>query len=228
MTAASRSATIVVIEDDRSIAELLELYLRRAGHVVHVAESGERGLDLIRVRRPDVVILDVGLPGLDGLEVCRRIRASDDGVSVIFLTARREEVDRILGLELGADDYVTKPFSPGEIVARVRARLRRRAGGAASAVTAVEVGNVVVDTGRREATVDGEVVALATREFDLLRVLCENRGLALTRRQILDAAWGTEWVGDERTVDVHVAQLRRKLGDSFPLSTVWGIGYRLD
>ncbi len=195
---------------------------------MHVAESGERGLDLVRVRRPDVVILDVGLPGMDGLEVCRRIRASDDGVSVIFLTARREEVDRILGLELGADDYVTKPFSPGEIVARVRARLRRRAGGAASAVTAVEVGNVVVDTGRREATVDGEVVALATREFDLLRVLCENRGLALTRRQILDAAWGTEWVGDERTVDVHVAQLRRKLGDSFPLSTVWGIGYRLD
>lgn len=228
MTAASRSATIVVIEDDRSIAELLELYLRRAGHFVHVAESGERGLDLIRVRRPDVVILDVGLPGMDGLEVCRRIRASDDGVSVIFLTARREEVDRIVGLELGADDYVTKPFSPGEMVARVRARLRRRAGGAASAATAVEVGNVVVDTGRREATVEGEAVALATREFDLLRVLCDNRGLALTRRQILDAAWGTEWVGDERTVDVHVAQLRRKLGDSFPLSTVWGIGYRLD
>ena len=128
MPVASGSDTIVVVEDDPSIAGLLELYLRRAGYVVHVAADGEGGLDVIRARRPAVVILDIVLPGMDGLEVCRRIRASDEAVAVIFLTARREEIDRILGLELGADDYVTKPFSPGEMVARVRARLRRQAG----------------------------------------------------------------------------------------------------
>jgi DNA-binding response OmpR family regulator len=228
MPVASGSDTIVVVEDDPSIAGLLELYLRRAGYVVHVAADGEGGLDVIRARRPAVVILDIGLPGMDGLEVCRRIRASDEAVAVIFLTARREEIDRILGLELGADDYVTKPFSPGEMVARVRARLRRQAGGATTSVAVVEVGNVVVDLGRREVKLDGGVVPLATREYELLRILCDNRGLALTRRQILDSAWGTGWVGDERTVDVHVAQLRSKLGNRFPLSTVWGIGYRLD
>ncbi len=176
-----------------------------------------------------MVILDVGLPGIDGLEVCRRIRARDAAVAVIFLTARDDEVDRVLGLEMGADDYVTKPFSPREMVARVKARLRRNDAAAAPAeATVLAVDGMEVDLGRHEVRVGGTPVPLATQEFDLLAHLCANRGLALTRRQILDGAWGEDWVGDERTVDVHVRQLRRKLGDALTLTTVWGVGYRLD
>ena len=218
----------MVVEDDPSIADLLDLYLRREGHRVYLAADGEAGLDLIRLHRPAVVILDVGLPGIDGLEVCRRLRATDPAVAIIFLTARDEEVDRVLGLELGADDYVTKPFSPREMVARVKAQLRRADAGAAEPPSVISVGDVEVDLGRHEVRRAGEPVMLATQEFDLLAHLCRNRGLALSRRQILDGAWGDSWVGDERTVDVHVRQLRRKLGDDLPLTTVWGVGYRLD
>ncbi|HPG13132.1 MAG TPA: response regulator transcription factor [Microthrixaceae bacterium] len=224
-------ATIVAVEDDPAIADLLDMYLRREDHRVYLAADGERGLELIAAHRPDVVILDVGLPGIDGLEVCRRIRASDAAVSVVFLTARDDEIDRVLGLEMGADDYVTKPFSPRELVARVRAQLRRAAATAAATTVApavIEVGSVEVDLGRHEARRDGEPVGLTTQEFELLAFLGANRGLALSRRQILDGAWGDGWIGDERTVDVHVGQLRRKLGDDLPLVTVWGVGYRLD
>jgi len=169
------------------------------------------------------------LPGIDGIEVCRRLRAAESDVGIIMLTARDGEIDRVLGLEMGADDYVTKPFSPREMVARVRAILRRSDGAArTSAPTAFQAGDVTVDVGRREASVAGEPVALAAREFDLLVHLCGNRGLALSRRQLLDGVWGDGWIGDERTVDVHVRQLRKKLGDGFPLTTVWGLGYRLD
>ncbi len=221
----------MAVEDDPAIADLLDMYLRREDHRVYLAADGERGLELIAAHRPDVVILDVGLPGIDGLEVCRRIRASDAGVSVVFLTARDDEIDRVLGLEMGADDYVTKPFSPRELVARVRAQLRRAAATAAATTVApavIEVGSVEVDLGRHEARRDGEPVGLTTQEFELLAFLGANRGLALSRRQILDGAWGDGWIGDERTVDVHVGQLRRKLGDDLPLVTVWGVGYRLD
>jgi len=221
----------VAVEDDPAIADLLDMYLRREDHRVYLAADGERGLELIAAHRPDVVILDVGLPGIDGLEVCRRIRASDAAVSVVFLTARDDEIDRVLGLEMGADDYVTKPFSPRELVARVRAQLRRAAATAAATTVApavIEVGSVEVDLGRHEARRDGEPVGLTTQEFELLAFLGANRGLALSRRQILDGAWGDGWIGDERTVDVHVGQLRRKLGDDLPLVTVWGVGYRLD
>jgi len=220
----------VAVEDDPAIADLLDMYLRREDHRVYLAADGERGLELIAAHRPDVVILDVGLPGIDGLEVCRRIRASDAAVSVVFLTARDDEIDRVLGLEMGADDYVTKPFSPRELVARVRAQLRRAAATAATpaAPSVIEVGSVEVDLGRHEARRDGEPVGLTTQEFELLAFLGANRGLALSRRQILDGAWGDGWIGDERTVDVHVGQLRRKLGDDLPLVTVWGVGYRLD
>ena len=175
-----------------------------------------------------MVILDVGLPGgLDGLDVCRRLRANDrtSAVPVLMLTARDGEIDRVLGLELGADDYVTKPFSPRELVARVKAILRRSDGPKPPAK--LTVGGVEVDTARREAKVNGEVVALATREFDLLQYFVENAGIALSRRQLLDGVWGPGWYGDERTVDVHVRQLRKKLGDALPLATVWGVGYRL-
>ena len=220
----------MAVEDDPAIADLLDMYLRREDHRVYLAADGERGLELIAAHRPDVVILDVGLPGIDGLEVCRRIRASDAAVSVVFLTARDDEIDRVLGLEMGADDYVTKPFSPRELVARVRAQLRRAAATAATpaAPSVIEVGSVEVDLGRHEARRDGEPVGLTTQEFELLAFLGANRGLALSRRQILDGAWGDGWIGDERTVDVHVGQLRRKLGDDLPLVTVWGVGYRLD
>ena len=223
----------MVVEDDPAIADLLDLYLRREGHRVYLAGDGPTGLELIGSHRPEVVIMDVGLPGadggtgMDGLAVCRHIRRSDASVAIIFLTARDDEVDRVLGLELGADDYVTKPFSPREMVARVKAQLRRAGVGVADPPTVTTVGGVEVDLGRHEVRVAGTPVELATQEFELLALLCANRGLALTRRQILDGAWGEGWVGDERTVDVHVRQLRRKLGDELPLATVWGIGYRL-
>ena len=222
-------STIVLIEDDPNIADLVDLYLRNDGYRVYQANSGEAGLELVAVRHPKLVILDVGLPGaLDGLGVCRELRAHSD-VPIIMLTARDDEIDRVLGLEMGADDYVTKPFSPRELVARVKAILRRADGPSREqAPTVLIAGDVEVDLGRREARAAGTVVALAAREFDLLAYLAENRGLALSRRQLLDGVWGVDWVGDERTVDVHVRQLRKKLGEGFPLSTVWGVGYRLD
>ena len=219
--------TVVVVEDDQNIADLVELYLREEGFRVVQAHDGDRGLEAVRQQRPRLVVLDVGLPGaLDGLSVCRTLRSQTD-VPVLMLTARDGEIDRVLGLEMGADDYVTKPFSPRELVARVRAILRRAEGPPRERPDIVQVGGVEIDAGRREARVDGEVVPLATREFDLLKFLADNAGLALTRQQILDGAWGHGWYGDERTVDVHVRQLRKKLGESLPLATVWGVGYRL-
>ena len=220
---------IVLVEDDPNIADLVDMYLRQDGYRVYQAADGEKGLQLVKDRSPRLVILDVGLPGgLDGLGVCRELRAHSD-VPIIMLTARDGEIDRVLGLEMGADDYVTKPFSPRELVARVKAILRRADGPTRDQAPAVLIaGEVEVDLGRREARAAGTVVALAAREFDLLAYLAENRGLALSRRQLLDGVWGVDWVGDERTVDVHVRQLRKKLGDGFPLSTVWGVGYRLD
>ena len=220
---------VVLVEDDAHIADLVSLYLDQSGFRVYRADNGTDGLRVIAERHPKLVILDVGLPGdIDGLEVCRRLRATTD-VPVIMLTARDGEIDRVLGLELGADDYVTKPFSPRELVARVKAILRRAEGPSRRAAPAVlEAGDVEVDLGRAEARVGGAVVALTTREFALLHYLAENKGLALSRRQLLDGAWGADWYGDERTVDVHVRQLRKKLGDGFPLATVRGIGYRLE
>jgi DNA-binding response OmpR family regulator len=226
---ASDEVSVVVIEDDPHISDLVAMYLRRDGFRVVQAGDAERGLAAIGRESPRLVIVDLGLPGeLDGLDVCRQLAAATPPVPLLILSARDDEVDRILGLELGADDYVTKPFSARELVARVHAILRRtstHAGGQAPPV--VEFANVAVDTGRREARRDGEVVALATREFDLLAFLVENQGLALSRRQLLDGVWGPDWYGDERTVDVHVRQLRKKLGTDLPLATVWGVGYRL-
>jgi DNA-binding response OmpR family regulator len=221
------AGTIVLVEDDQHIADLVELYLREEGFRVIQARDGQRGLDAVRDQDPRLVILDVGLPGtIDGLEVCRRLRAKDN-LPVLMLTARDGEVDRVLGLELGADDYVTKPFSPRELVARVKAILRRTEGPPRDRPDVMLVGDVEVDSARREARVGGDVVPLATREFELLRFLADNAGLALTRQQLLDGVWGSGWYGDERTVDVHVRQLRKKLGAQLPLATVWGVGYRL-
>ena len=219
------NGTVVVVEDDPHIADLVDLYLRREGYRVLLAVDGEKGLEIFKQADPWIVILDVGLPGTrDGFDVCREIRARST-VPVLFLTARDDEVDRILGLELGADDYLVKPFSPRELVARVRAILRRtREGPAPQEVLTID--ELEVDVRRREARRAGEVVALTTREFDLLAFLANNAGLALSRQQLLDGVWGSDWYGDERTVDVHVAQLRKKLGSDLPLVTVWGVGYR--
>jgi len=221
---------VLVVEDDPNIADLVELYLRRDGFRPYQAGTGERAMEVISERRPKLILLDVGLPGeLDGLDVCRLVRSESD-VPIIFLTARDDEIDRVLGLELGADDYVTKPFSPRELMARVKAILRRTEGSAdRDRPPIIELPDgIIIDVGRREASLQGEPVALATREFDLLRHLAEHRGLALSRRQLLDGVWGIDWIGDDRTVDVHVRQLRKKLGNGLRLETVWGVGYRLD
>ncbi|HWE53919.1 MAG TPA: response regulator transcription factor [Acidimicrobiales bacterium] len=220
------AGTIVVVEDDPNIADLIDMYLRRDGHRVISVGQGRAGLDAVEREKPRLVILDIGLPGgMDGFEVCRRIRAAST-VPVLILTARDEEIDRVLGFELGADDYVTKPFSPRELSARVKAILRR-ADAPSPASTVITIGPVVIDLGRREARSSGAVVSLATREFDLLAFLARNRGLALSRQQLLDGVWGADWYGDERTVDVHVGQLRKKFGPGLELATVWGVGYRL-
>jgi DNA-binding response OmpR family regulator len=217
--------TVLVVDDEANIADLIELYLAREGYRVVKADRGEAGLRAVAEHRPRLVVLDVGLPDIDGLEVCRRLRQTST-IPVIFLTARDSEVDRVLGLELGADDYVTKPFSPAELVARVKAVLRRtdQVGGA----EVIAIGDTAVDLGRREIRVRGEVVAFTTKEFELLQFLAERPGLALSRQQILDGVWGYDWFGDSRTVDVHVAQIRKKLGAAVQIDTVRGVGYRLE
>jgi DNA-binding response OmpR family regulator len=223
----SQRPWILLVEDDRDLGEGLRDALEIEGYRVRQAMDGRAGLKDALSGEFALVILDVMLPRLSGFDVLKEMRRRRPGQPVIMLTARGEEIDKVRGLTGGADDYVTKPFSPRELVARVKAILRRADGPARSTPTVIAVGEVEVDTGRREARLRGEPVALAAREFDLLQYLCENQGLALSRRQLLDGVWGTDWVGDDRTVDVHVRQLRKKLGDALPLDTVWGVGYRL-
>ena len=217
---------VLLIEDEEEIADLLRMAFDREGlRLVH-ATSGEDGLALLDTYDPRVVLLDVGLPGIDGFEVCRRIRKDSD-VPVIMLTARDTEIDTIVGLEIGADDYVTKPFSVRELLARVTAVLRRSEEGPA-ARRVVESGGFRIDGGRREVTTpDGGVIRPTAREFDLLWYLAEHGGLALSRGQILEAVWGYDYFGETRTVDVHIRQLRKKL-DGIPIETVWGVGYRFE
>jgi len=217
--------TIVVVEDEANIADLVGMYLEREGFRVLKTATGDAGLEAFQTHRPRLVVLDVGLPDIDGLEVCKRIRRTSQ-VPVIFLTARDGEVDRVLGLELGADDYLTKPFSPAELVARVKAVLRRTDGAPTPEV--VQAGRVAIDVGRREVRVDDEPVEFTTKEFELLRFLAERPRLALSRQQILDGVWGHDWFGDARTVDVHIAQVRKKVGDAVTITTVRGVGYRLE
>ena len=222
---------ILVVDDEPNIIELTRLYLEREGYQVITAADGLSALELIREQRPALVVLDVMLPGLDGFEVCRRVRANDDRTAIVMLTARDDDIDKIVGLELGADDYLTKPFNPRELVARVKA-IFRRANPANPAVTVpggqIRVGDLIVDPDRREVQAGGEQVELRTQEFDLLLVLVQNQGKVLTREKLLDLAWGFDFAGQTRTVDVHVAQIRRKLAASqVRIETVTGMGYKL-
>jgi len=225
-------ATILVVDDEPHILDLLRGYLERDGYKVHVAGHGEAGLQLARDLSPDLVILDVMLPGLDGIEVCRQLRQFSDAY-VLMLTARAEEIDRVVGLEVGADDYVTKPFSPREVVARVRAMLRRPRHQANSLANgehgAQHLGDLVIDRDRHRVTRNEKEVPLTAREFELLTMLADQPGRVFTRAQILDHIWSSEFY-DEHVVEVHVANLRHKLGDdsSAPryVETVRGAGYR--
>src|SRR4051794_9337200 len=219
--------TVLVVEDESSIASFVALYLKNAGYAVRTAATGADALAQAEAERPDLIVLDLMLPDVDGIEVCRRIRKDSD-VPILMLTARDEDVDKIIGLEVGADDYLTKPFNPRELVARVKSILRRSVPERRESETKqIKHGDVEIDVGRREVLVSGTEVQLAPKEFDLLWELLDHRGLVLTRDQLLERVWGYTFAGDTRTVDVHVRQLRRKLGEASPIVTVWGVGYKV-
>ena len=219
--------SILVVEDEPSIASFVGMYLEKAGFAVRKAETGAGAIEQADAEAPSLVILDLMLPDLDGIEVCRRIRQRSD-VPILMLTARDDDIDKIIGLEVGADDYLTKPFNPGELVARVKSVLRRANPERRELQSAsLQHGELKIDAGRREVTVAGEEIQLAPKEFDLLWELLDHRGLVLTRDQLLERVWGYTFAGDTRTVDVHVRQLRRKLGDASPIVTVWGVGYKV-
>ncbi|HET7011388.1 MAG TPA: response regulator transcription factor [Anaerolineales bacterium] len=220
--------TVLVVDDETNIVELTRLYLEREGFVVESASDGAAALERVQSRPPALMVLDLMLPVVDGFEVCRRVRAASD-LPIIMLTARDDDVDKIVGLELGADDYLTKPFNPRELVARVKAILRRADRSPRPEGKPIHIGDVIVDPARREVTVAGQAVELRAKEFDLLRTLAENRGLVLTREQLLNLAWGYDFYGQTRTVDVHVAHLRRRLAASrsVKIETVTGVGYKL-
>ena len=229
--AADRPVRVVVVDDEPPIVDLVVGYLEREGWSVTTAGDGPSALAAARALEPDAVILDLMLPGLDGLEVCRQLRTFSDAY-VLMLTARSEEIDRIVGLTVGADDYLTKPFSPRELVARVKALLRRpRSSGAASAGPGVPAHGLRIDEGRRSVAVDGREVELTVIEFDLLAALAREPGIVLPRPRIFAAVWGDDDFADDHLVDVHVANIRRKLGDDAAsprfIETVRGVGYRL-
>ena len=225
MSAAAPS--ILVVEDEGSIASFVSLYLKNAGYTVRTAASGTEALSNVAAQMPNLIVLDLMLPDIDGIEVCKRIRQRSD-VPILMLTARDEDVDKIIGLEVGADDYLTKPFHPRELVARVKSVLRRATPERRERESeTIDHGDLHIDAGRREVRVGDEEVQLAPKEFDLLWELLDHRGLVLTRDQLLERVWGYTFAGDTRTVDVHVRQLRRKLGDASPIVTVWGVGYKV-
>jgi DNA-binding response OmpR family regulator len=219
--------TILVVEDETSIASFVSAYLRNAGYGVRAASSAKAALVELASEIPSLIVLDLNLPDGDGVELCRRIRKSSD-VPILMLTARDEDVDKIIGLEVGADDYMTKPFNPRELVARVKSVLRRASPERRRSETEeLRHGDLVINSGKREVYVGDDEIRLAPKEFDLLWELLDHRGIVLTRDQLLERVWGYTFAGDTRTVDVHVRQIRRKLGDASPIVTVWGVGYKV-
>ena len=223
-----RPTRILIVDDEPSIIELLTAYLDKEGYEVSAAQDGPSAVELARTIEPDIVVLDIMLPGLDGIEVLRELRRESD-VYVILLTAKTEEMDKIIGLSVGADDYVTKPFSPREVVARIKAALRRlRALPNAADTSVLAFSHLRIDLGRRQVWFDGEPVDLTSTEFDLLKTLAENRRLVLTRSQLIEKVWGYDFYGEERVVDVHLGHIRQKLGRNHGIVTVRGVGYRLE
>jgi DNA-binding response OmpR family regulator len=227
------NGTILVVDDELNILELARMYLEQDGYAVISAQDGQTALDRIEGDAPDLVVLDLMLPEVDGWEVCKRTRAQSD-VPILMLTARDDDVDKIVGLELGADDYMTKPFNPRELVARVRAILRRTGGrpspDGVDAGEPIRVGNVTINPASRVAKAGDATLELRAKEFDLLQTLAEHEGKVLSREQLLSLVWGFDFYGQTRTVDVHVAHLRAKLdeaGAAVVIETVWGIGYKL-
>jgi DNA-binding response OmpR family regulator len=218
---------VLVVEDEAAIADVIRLNLAKAGYGVQIERSGDAGLAAVRSLRPAAVVLDVGLPGMDGIDVCRALRSEGDWTPVLFVTARDDEVDRVVGLELGADDYITKPFSPRELVARVTSVLRRTRA-AADPARPMQLGELSVDTVRHRAFVDGAEITLTATEFDLLAYLMRRPGWVFSRDQLLSEVWGYSSPAGTRTVDVHIAQLRAKLGPASPIRTVRGVGYSVD
>ncbi|MFQ5826840.1 MAG: response regulator transcription factor [Dehalococcoidia bacterium] len=218
--------TILVVDDEPNIVELARLYLEQEGYRVEAANSGSDALSKLGLVQPALVVLDLMLPDIDGFEVCRQIRKKSD-IPLLMLTARKEDIDKIVGLELGADDYLTKPFNPRELVARVKAILRRYQAGL-SPGKAIEVGNLRIDPSRHEATVDGQPLTLRSKEFALLATLAQNLGMVLSREQLLELVWGFDYYGETRTVDVHINHLREKMaGASALIETVRGTGYKM-
>jgi DNA-binding response OmpR family regulator len=223
----AQNHSILIVEDEPSIASFVAMYLKRAGFAVRVAVTGEDAIEQAAAEAPSLIVLDLMLPDLDGIDVCRRVRQRSD-VPMLMLTARDDDIDKIIGLEVGADDYLTKPFNPGELVARVKSILRRASPERRELESAyLEHGDLSIDAGRREVTVGDEEIQLAPKEFDLLWELLDHQGLVLNRDQLLERVWGYTFAGDTRTVDVHVRQLRRKLGNASPIVTVWGVGYKV-
>jgi len=219
--------TVLVVEDETSIASFVAAYLKNAGYAVRTASTAQGALTELASEPPALIVLDLNLPDGDGVELCRHIRKSSD-VPILMLTARDEDVDKIIGLEVGADDYMTKPFNPRELVARVKSVLRRAAPERRRNESAeLRHGELVINAGKREVYVGDDEIRLAPKEFDLLWELLDHRGIVLTRDQLLERVWGYTFAGDTRTVDVHVRQIRRKLGDASPIVTVWGVGYKV-
>ena len=217
---------ILIVDDEPNIIQLEKMYLERDGYKVIAASDGRMALEIIKSQEPDLVVLDVMLPIIDGFEVCRRLRSSGHPIPIIMVTARDDDIDKILGLELGADDYLTKPFNPRELVARVRAVLRR--GVANEHQKQIKIGDILINLAGREVMIQGKPITLRTQEFEVLLVLAENEGIVLTREQLLRKAWGYDFYGQTRTVDVHIAQLRQKIAPSqVKIETVTGIGYKL-
>ena len=219
---------ILVVDDERHIIELIQLYLAREGFAIETANTGDEAIEKFRSRQPDMVLLDLMLPDQDGFEVCKKIRAIRPDARIVMLTARDDDVDRIVGLELGADKYLTKPFNPRVLLAEIRALLRTSQSEAAPGDEVIRVGDVVIDADRREVTVAGKGVDMRAKEFDLLTAFAKNVGKVLDRAKLLDTVWGYEYFGDTRTIDVHVTWLRDKLaGSTAQIQTVWGVGYKL-
>jgi len=220
--------TILLVDDEPSIVSLAKMYLEREGFRVESAGDGLLALETVERLRPALVVLDIMLPGADGFEVCRRLRGAGNQVPIIMLTARDEDIDKILGLELGADDYLTKPFNPRELVARVKAILRRIDRPAAPDAAPLRIADLTIDPARREVSLNGFPVSLRTQEFDLLLTLAGQPGRVFTREQLLEKAWGFDFYGQTRTVDVHIVQLRKRLaGSAVKIETVTGVGYKL-